>query len=64
MLPSADYSIADRSYDSEALREQKFHSRDSQEKNSKVGNADIDWCLYKYRHLVENFLLASSNTEG
>ena len=23
-------------------------------KNSKVGNKDIDWCLYKYRHLVEN----------
>ena len=23
-------------------------------KNSKVGNDDIDWCLYKYRHLVEN----------
>ena len=24
-------------------------------KSSKVGNDDIDWCLYKYRHLVENF---------
>ncbi|MGO3453803.1 MAG: IS5-like element ISSoc13 family transposase, partial [Marinomonadaceae bacterium] len=23
-------------------------------KNSKKGNADIDWCLYKYQHLVEN----------
>ena len=23
-------------------------------KNSKTGNDDIDWCLYKYRHLVEN----------
>jgi hypothetical protein len=23
-------------------------------RNSKVGNDDIDWCLYKYRHLVEN----------
>ena len=22
--------------------------------NSKTGNGDIDWCLYKYRHLVEN----------
>lgn len=22
--------------------------------NSKTGNADMDWCLYKYRHLVEN----------
>jgi transposase len=23
-------------------------------KNSKTGNTDIDWGLYKYRHLVEN----------
>jgi transposase len=23
-------------------------------KNSKIGNADIDWCLYGFRHLVEN----------
>jgi transposase len=22
--------------------------------NSKIGNTEIDWCLYKYRHLVEN----------
>ncbi len=22
--------------------------------NSKIGNTDMDWCLYKYRHLVEN----------
>ena len=22
--------------------------------NSKIGNIDMDWCLYKYRHLVEN----------
>ena len=66
MLPSADYVIADRGYDSEALREQ---IRDKhaipvipRKKNSKVGNADIDWCLYKYRLLVENVLLASSST--
>jgi len=23
-------------------------------KNSTVGNDDIDWCRYKYRHLIEN----------
>lgn len=22
--------------------------------NLKTGNDDMDWCLYKYRHLVEN----------
>ena len=25
-------------------------------KNSKASNTDIDWCLYKYKHLVENTL--------
>jgi transposase len=58
MLPSSDYIIADRGYDSEALREQ-IRDKNAipvipRKKNSKVGNADIDWCLYKYRHLVEN----------
>ena len=23
-------------------------------RNSIIGNATMDWCLYKYRHLVEN----------
>ena len=58
MLPNSDYIIADRGYDSEALREQ-IRDKNAipvipRKKNSKVGNADIDWCLYKYRHLVEN----------
>jgi len=58
MLPNADYIIADRGYDSEALREQ-IRGKNAipvipRKKNSKVGNDDIDWCLYKYRHLVEN----------
>ncbi len=57
-LPISDYVIADKGYDSEAIREQ-IRDRNSQpviprKRNSKVGNADIDWCLYKYRHLVEN----------
>jgi len=57
-LPTSDYIIADRGYDSEAIREQ-IRNRNSipvipRKRNSRVGNADIDWCLYKYRHLVEN----------
>jgi len=57
-LPKSDYVIADKGYDSEAIREQ-IRDRDSQpviprKRNSRTGNADIDWCLYKYRHLVEN----------
>jgi transposase len=58
ILPNCDYIVADKSYDSEAIREQ-IRQCDSlpvipRKKNSKAGNADIDWCLYKYRHLVEN----------
>lgn len=57
-LPEANYIIADKGYDSEAIREK---SREKgaipmipRKKNSQIGNADMDWCLYKYRHLVEN----------
>ena len=58
ILPKADYSIADKGYNSEEIREQirkkSFTPIIPRKKNSKTGNADIDWCLYKYRHLVEN----------
>jgi len=58
LLPRGDFVIADKGYDSEAIRD-KIRERNSipvipRKKNSKVGHADIDWCLYKYRHLVEN----------
>lgn len=58
LLPQSDFIITDKGYDSEAIRN-KIRERNSipvipRKKNSKVGNADIDWCLYKYRHLVEN----------
>lgn len=57
-LPKSDYVIADKGYDSEDIRQQ-IREKGSipnipRKKNSKAGNADIDWCLYKYRHLVEN----------
>lgn len=58
ILPKADYTIADKGYDSEEIREQ-IRQKSSipiipRKNNSKTGNADIDWALYKYRHLVEN----------
>jgi len=58
LLPQGDFVVADKGYDSEAIRE-KIRERNSipvipRKKNSLLGNADIDWCLYKYRHLVEN----------
>ncbi len=58
ILPIADYTIADKGYDSEEIREQIEEKLSipiiPRKKNSKTGHADIDWGLYKYRHLVEN----------
>lgn len=50
--------VADKGYDSEKLRD---FVRDNNvtpvilhKNKSLVGNEDIHWCMYKYRHLVEN----------
>ena len=56
--PKSSYIVADKGYDSEKLREH-IHEKGAisvipRRKNNKTGNNDIDWCLYKYRHLVEN----------
>lgn len=57
-LPLGEVVIADKGYDSEALRnriaEKGSTSVIPRRSHSKVGNDDMDWCLYKYRHLVEN----------
>ena len=57
-LPFSDYIIADKGYDSEEIRELIREKGSTplipRKKNSKTGNGDMDWCLYKYRHLVEN----------
>lgn len=57
-LPASDYLIADKGYDNEILRE---HVRNKlsipiipRKNNSLTGNFDIDWSLYKHRHLIEN----------
>ena len=57
-LPKADYMIADKGYDSEALRN-IVRTKGSipvipRKSNSQKDNADMDWELYKCRHLVEN----------
>jgi transposase len=50
--------IADKAYDKDLLREavEKIGatSHIPRKSNSKIGNKTMDWCLYKYRHLVEN----------
>ena len=53
-----EFTIADKGYDKESLREE-LRDRGSiplipRRKTSKVGNEDMDWGLYKHRHLVEN----------
>jgi transposase len=57
-LPHADYTVADKGYDSEEIRNQIRDKSSTpiipRKKSSKTGNADVDWGLYKYRHLVEN----------
>ena len=57
-LPKSDYTVADRGYDKEGLRE-LIRQKESmpvipRKRNSTIGNDDMDWTLYKYRHLVEN----------
>jgi transposase len=59
--PEAEVVVADKGYDSQALRE-LIKSRNAKhviprKGNSKQGNDDIDWCMYRYRHLVENAFL-------
>ena len=50
--------IADKGYDSETLRDQiKAKGRTPiipRRSHCKISNEEMDWCLYKYRHLVEN----------
>ena len=57
-LPPAKAMVADKGYDSEKIREQ-IKSRGAiavipRKSNSVIGNADMDWSLYRHRHLVEN----------
>jgi transposase len=56
--PASKIVVADKGYSSEKLR---VYIRENdatpvipRKVNSLVGNDDIDWCMYKYRHLVEN----------
>lgn len=54
--------VADKGYDSEALRE--FTRRIGatpvipRRGNNKAGNEDMDWSMYRLRHLVENAFLS------
>ena len=56
--PEGEYVVADKAYDSQALREH-IEARGGvavipRRKNNALGNDAMDWYLYKHRHLVEN----------
>lgn len=57
-LPEAETIVADKGYDSEAIREQILSQGSEpvipRKRNSKKGNAELDRGLYGCRHLVEN----------
>lgn len=67
-LPVSDYTIADKGYDSEEVRE-VIRNKSSipvipSKSNSKTGNADMHWWLYKYSHLVENIFARLKHFRG
>ena len=57
-LPPAKAVVADKGYDSGKIREQIKNKGANavipRRSNSIIGNADMDWSLYRHRHLVEN----------
>jgi transposase len=57
-IPELEILVCDRGYDSEPLRDfvesKGAKSNIPRKGNSKIGNAHMDWMLYKWRHLVEN----------
>ena len=57
-LPQLENFIADKGYDSQPLRdkiaEKGAVSNIPRKSNTTKDNGYMDWCLYKYRHLVEN----------
>ncbi|MBV6447778.1 MAG: hypothetical protein FCKEOINB_01414 [Nitrosomonas sp.] len=59
-LPDAKAIVADKGYDNECIREQitkkGVRAVIPRKRNSLKGNADMDWSLYRYRHLVEMLL--------
>lgn len=67
-LPAAEFTVADKGYDSEevrdAIRKKLSIPVIPRKSNSKIGNADIDWGLYRYRHLVENLFARIKHFRG
>lgn len=66
--PQSSVITADKGYDSDAVREyieqRKGQANIPRKGNSKTGNKHMDWCLYKYRHLVENAFMKIKKYRG
>ena len=67
-LPPAKAVVADKGYDSEKIRGQ-IKSRGAiavipRKSKSVIGNADMDWSLYRHRHLVEDAFVRLKNFRG
>lgn len=66
--PKSCSVTADKGYDSDNFR--AFIKANGsianipRKENSKAGNGHMDWCLYKYRHLVENAFLRIKRFRG
>jgi transposase len=59
--PTAAIVCADKGYDSDIFRrfveDMGSESNIPRKSDRKLGNAHMDWCIYRYRHLVENTFL-------
>jgi transposase len=57
-LPDCQIVVADIDYDSYEFKDYiaslGYDSKIPRKLNKKRGNAQMDWCLYRYRYLVEN----------
>ena len=66
--PHSSVVTADKGYDSDDFREhiRQLNSQPNipRKGNSKTGNPHMDWCLYKYRHLVENAFMKIKKYRG
>jgi len=66
--PHSSVVTADKGYDSDDFREhiRQLNSQPNipRKGNSKTGNPRMDWCLYKYRHLVENAFMKIKKYRG
>ncbi len=67
-LPPTSYIVCDKGYDSEEIRNRVINKASTpvipRKRNSKIGNSDMDWALYKHRHLVKTAFAHLKNYRG